>query len=95
MAKGIKTGGRSKGTPNKMTASLKEMILSSLHEVGGAEYLKKQSYENPSAYLTLVGKVLPLTLAGDQKNPLVTTPITEADRALLERYLSTQRKETK
>lgn len=60
--------GRKKGVPNKMTAALKDMILSALEEAGGTDYLVQQSEENPTAFLTLVGKVLPLQVngAGDQ-----------------------------
>jgi hypothetical protein len=60
-----KTGGGSrKGKPNKLTAALKDMVLSALHEAGGVEYLKRMADENPGAFMTLLGKVLPLQLAG-------------------------------
>lgn len=62
--------GRPKGRPNKNTAQLKDMILNALGEAGGVEYLVQQSEENPTAFLTLVGKVLPLQVAGDPDNPL-------------------------
>ena len=55
--------GRPKGSPNKVSASLKEMILQSLEELGGKEYLKTLAIENSSAYTSLIGKVLPTTLA--------------------------------
>ena len=59
-AKGTeKTGGRKKGVPNKITADLKCMILSALDDVGGKKYMVEQAKENPTAFLTLVGKVLP------------------------------------
>lgn len=59
-AKGsLKTGGRQKGTPNRVTGTLKEMILQALGEVGGVSYLVKQARENPAPFLTLVGKALP------------------------------------
>lgn len=64
MARGIKTGGRKKGTPNKINADLKEMILSALAKKGGCEYLERQAEENPVAFMTLVGKVLPMTVQG-------------------------------
>lgn len=62
--------GRKKGVPNKVTGALKEMILSALSTAGGEDYLVKQSSENPTAFLTLVGKVLPMTVAGDPDAPL-------------------------
>jgi hypothetical protein len=73
MAKGIKTGGRTKGTPNKVTGDLKEMILTALDKKGGVNYLMQQADANPNAFLTLVGKVLPMTVAGDPDAPLKTT----------------------
>lgn len=76
MAKGIKTGGRQKGSPNKVTAQLKDMILTALDDAGGVDYLKQTAIDNPSAFLTLVGKVLPLQLSGDSENPLIVQSIT-------------------
>jgi hypothetical protein len=61
MARGHKTGGRQKGTPNKHTRAVKDMILEALDKAGGVEYLLTQAGENPTAFLTLVGKTLPLT----------------------------------
>lgn len=70
MAKGVKTGGRKPGSPNKVTRELKEMILMALDDVGGVDYLKQTAIDNPSAFLTLVGKVIPLQVSGDPKQPL-------------------------
>ena len=67
---GERRGGRQKGTPNKLTADVKEMILGALHEVGGMAYLARQADENPTAFLTLVGKVLPLQLTGKGDGPI-------------------------
>ena len=47
------------------------MILAALDKAGGTQYLVDQSKDNPTAFMTLIGKVLPTTLAGDPKNPLV------------------------
>jgi hypothetical protein len=66
-----KTGGRQKGTTNKLTADVKTMVLTALDRAGGVDYLLAQSQSNPNAFLTLVGKVLPLTVAGDPNAPLV------------------------
>lgn len=65
-----KTGGRKAGTPNKMTAELKEMILQALDGAGGVEYLQGVAVSHPPAFLSLVGKVLPMTISGDPENPL-------------------------
>lgn len=66
--------GRKAGVPNKMTREVKEMILQALEGAGGVEYLIGCA-SNPrtaSAFLTLVGKVLPLQVVGDPANPLQT-----------------------
>jgi hypothetical protein len=70
-----KTGGRQKGTPNKLTADVKAMVLEALDKAGGVAYLLTQAQTNPNAFLTLVGKVLPMTLAGDPDNPVAVQAI--------------------
>jgi hypothetical protein len=71
MAKGTKTGGGSrKGKPNKDNAAVKEMIEGALSDVGGREYLAKQALDNPGAFLTLIGKVVPRVLSGDPDKPI-------------------------
>jgi hypothetical protein len=72
--------GRAKGTPNKTTALLKDALLMAADMAGGKEglvgYLLKQAQENPQSFLPLLGKVLPLQVAGDPDNPLVIHTIT-------------------
>lgn len=63
--KGQKSGpGRPPGTQNKVTKELKEMILAALDESGGVDYLKRQAEENPGPFMSLIGKVLPMTVQG-------------------------------
>lgn len=77
---GKKTGGRQKGVPNKATKALKEMILASLDDVGGQAYLARQANENPSAFLTLIGKVLPMQVSADVRGDItVVTGVPRAD----------------
>lgn len=68
--------GRPGGTPNKVTGALKEMILQALANVGGATYLEEQAAKNPTAFLTLIGKVLPLQVKQDGTEPMVPLPVT-------------------
>lgn len=51
--------GRVKGSQNKITADVKAMIERALEEAGGYEYLLRQASENPVAFMSLVGKLLP------------------------------------
>lgn len=70
MAKGVKTGGRKAGTPNKITGELKGMILEALSDVGGVGYLTRVAESHPQAFLSLLGKTLPMTVAGDPDQPI-------------------------
>lgn len=69
--KGEVRPGQGKHGPNKITKQLKDLILGALADVGGQEYLAKQARENPGPFLTLIGKVLPVTLSGDGSTPFV------------------------
>lgn len=62
--------GRPKGSINKTTAAVKDMVVAALDKAGGITYLLEQAEANPTAFLTLVGKVIPLQLAGDVENPI-------------------------
>lgn len=70
-----KTGGRKKGTPNKTTALLKDAILHAAENAGGESgltgYLESQARDNPTAFMTLLGKVLPFQLTGAEGGPLM------------------------
>ena len=63
-------GGSRKGVPNKVNADVKAMILEALHHAGGAEYLCMQAYDNPKAFMALLGRVLPMTVANPDGGPL-------------------------
>jgi hypothetical protein len=55
--------GRPKGSPNKIGAAVKDMVAQALeqaHPEGGVAYLVTQSRDNPTAFLTLVGKIIPM-----------------------------------
>lgn len=74
--RGARGRGRPKGSVNKTTAALKDMILTALNEAhkdGAVAYLKARAGDNPTAFLTLVGKVLPLQVngAGDDGEHIV------------------------
>lgn len=70
MAVGHKTGGRKKGVPNKLTGQVREMILQALDNKGGVKYLERQADENPVAFMSLIGKVLPMQVTGPNDGPI-------------------------
>lgn len=67
--------GRPKGSTNVATREIKGMILEALSRKGGADYLERQADENPVAFMSLLGKILPTQLAGDPDNPLKLGPV--------------------
>lgn len=48
---------------------IRELIVRALDEVGGVEYLKTTALSHPAAFLSLIGKVMPVQLEGGT-NPL-------------------------
>lgn len=66
--------GRKKGVPNKTTALLKDAILQAATEAGGkdglAGYLQTQAIANPGPFMSLLGKVLPMQVKGEDGGPV-------------------------
>lgn len=71
--------GRKKGVPNKVTREVKAMILEALDGAGGVEYLTERAKDprTASAFLTLVGKVLPLQVTGGDGGPVTHSLLVE------------------
>lgn len=69
--------GKPKGAVTKSTALLKDAILRAADEAGGEEgligYLKTQAKDNPAPFMALLGKVLPMQVAGDPDQPIGIT----------------------
>jgi len=55
---------RTQPSRGEVDSVLKTMVLGALDEVGGQSWLAVQAQKNPTAFLTLVGKVLPMTVTG-------------------------------
>lgn len=65
-----KNAGRKKGSTNKNTTLLKDMILNALNKAGGEEYLLKQAELEPTAFLGLIGKILPKEIDANVKGEI-------------------------
>lgn len=63
MATGHKTGGRKKGTPNKLSISVKENVIAVFHEIGGIETMTDWARGNPTQFYALYCKLLPTEAA--------------------------------
>ena len=51
--------GRPKGAQNKNTAAVKDMLMNALEQLNGSDYFLEQARENPAAFMSLVGKLIP------------------------------------
>jgi hypothetical protein len=81
MAKGKRTGGRQKGTPNKITRDLKEAILRAYERAGGIEYLETIARLDPRTFAMLLSKVLPMQVTGaGGAGPVVIEVVTGISR---------------
>lgn len=69
--KGEKKPNQGKRGPGKATKELKEMILAALSEAGGIDYLTERALDprTAAAFLTLIGKVLPMQVTGAGGGP--------------------------
>lgn len=57
--------GRPPGSQNKLTSTVKMMVLEALEKKGGAKYLQRMADKHPQAFMTLLGKIIPTQVVGD------------------------------
>src|SRR5690242_11965451 len=80
-------GGSRKGIPNKITADVRTMILAALDHVGGQDYLAQQARDNPKAFLSLLGRLIPTQMTGPDNKELF--PVQEMTTEELEARIVT------
>lgn len=56
--------GRPKGSVNRATQDIKDLVIAALHDVGGQKYLAARALDCPVAFMGLLGRVLPLQITG-------------------------------
>ncbi len=83
----MKTGGRQRGTPNKVTVAVREAIVNAFEEVGGQSYLVKVAREDPRTFLTLVGKIVPREIEVDAYDPTARIAALNEGRARARRAI--------
>jgi hypothetical protein len=57
--------GRPKGSLDKGNALLREMIVEALDVAGGVQYLVEKAESHPQAFMSLIGRVLPMQVTGE------------------------------
>ena len=77
MAKGHKTGGRKKGTPNRTTADVKAALTRAFDELGGVPALVEWGRDNPTQFYHLWSKLLPTEVKNADGQPFKVAHVTE------------------
>lgn len=69
--------GRVKGVPNKNTQAIRDMIAEALDNLGGVSYLMEcgRDPRTKAAFLSLIGKVMPIQVTGKDDGPVQVTRI--------------------
>lgn len=69
--------GRVKGVPNKNTQAIRDMIAEALDNLGGVSYLMECGSDprTKPAFLSLIGKVMPIQVTGKDDGPVQVTRI--------------------
>jgi hypothetical protein len=75
--------GRARGTPNQLTASVRDAIHNAFTELGGASYLVHVGKNDPRTFCALLSRLLPTKLANADGSPLLAA-LTELTDAQLE-----------
>jgi hypothetical protein len=57
--------GRVKGSKNKITKDMKELLHLAFKRAGGVDYLVRQADAEPKAFMALLGKLVPVQVALD------------------------------
>lgn len=90
MAKRRKTGGRTKGTPNKVSGTVRQAILDAFHELGGKDGLidwAEESAENKREFYRMCSKLIPREISGPESGPIQTEEVSMLDTARRIAYL--------
>ena len=62
MPAGAKYGGRQKGTPNKLSGSVKDNVVAVFDQIGGLDNMATWATENQTEFYRLYSKLLPTDL---------------------------------
>lgn len=65
MALGQKYGGRTKGTPNKLTSSIKDAFSEAFERLGGVKALVLWGSKNQTDFYKLASRLIPIQVNAD------------------------------
>lgn len=70
MAIGKKTGGRQKGSGNKLSGLAKDNICAVFTRLGGTAAMAEWAVENKTEFYKLYARLIPVQVSGDPDNPV-------------------------
>lgn len=70
MAQGKKTGGRQKGSENKLTGLAKDNIAAVFNRLGGTAGMAAWAEENKTEFYKLYARLIPVQLTGEGGGPV-------------------------
>jgi len=62
--------GRPKGVLNKNNQQIRDIIVQTLDNLGGTQYLQEVAISHPAAFMSLIGKTMPLQVTGEGGGPI-------------------------
>jgi len=65
IGKGKPGPGRPPGAQNKLTATVKMMVLGALGKLGGEQWLVRMAKKHPQAFMQMLRQVMPTQVVGD------------------------------
>jgi hypothetical protein len=77
--------GRAKGTPNALTASIKDAIEKAFTKLGGEDYLVYVGKKDPRTFCALLAKLLPTKIANADGSPILQAISNLSDEELAAR----------
>jgi hypothetical protein len=63
MAYGHKTGGRQRGTPNKVTTAFKDAVRTVYKDIGGNAAFAQWAQDNPTDFYRIAARLIPTEIA--------------------------------
>lgn len=64
-----KTGGRQKGSVNKLTKTFKQAVLTAYEGIGGDQNFTEWARNNQTEYYKIASKLIPTEVSTDPDNP--------------------------
>lgn len=78
--KGVRFGGRKKGTPNKVTGAMRHAIHEAFERAGGVESLVAYAKHDPKGFYAIWGRTVPTKVEGSGEYGELVIVIRRDDR---------------